>query len=158
MWCNGNTTVFGTVTGGSIPSIPGFTLLYQRNHVYICYISISYIDLISIIIYISSSVFFWCQITKMAEIDHMNHIDCICSRWIYRTCSHELVPNCDYNILCPHIDFVSIYANKLKQITKTTKNNDVSFRCNFGNTYRNFLFYSSCFVWRYHYQFFHRYI
>lgn len=23
VWCNGNTTVFGTVTGGSIPSIPG---------------------------------------------------------------------------------------------------------------------------------------
>ena len=24
VWCNGNTTVFGTVTGGSIPSIPVF--------------------------------------------------------------------------------------------------------------------------------------
>gem|GEM_PF-6066838 len=30
-WCNGNTTVFGTVAGGSIPSVPATQVIYQAG-------------------------------------------------------------------------------------------------------------------------------
>ena len=70
VWCNGNTTVFGTVTGGSIPSIPGLKQFsFNKNNMTWFAIAVLCILILVILLYLSIALYsFWVKLPKWLRV------------------------------------------------------------------------------------------